>query len=471
MDSISKYETLAGAAEALRLGEVSSYEIWETARQRYEARKDELNAYVDWADKLATRTARAADATFAAGLDLGPLHGLPVSFKDHYGINGLPTYAGSSKRLPTKWEHEGPLVKEAKRQLAIIVGKTHSVKFAASVIGDNPHWGAPRNPWDAETPRGTGGSSSGAVVSLWEGACMVAFGTDTRGSVRIPSTMTGAVGLKTTAGRWSAEGIVPLDPKDDTPGPLALSVQNVAYAFAALDPSHAADPKTLLDGLERAELSDFKIGLADPCFWDGCGPGIESAVRDALADLEAAGARLSDVKSSESRELEKAFTAGQILMPELFSFLEAELPEWIEQLEPRLAKRAKHMEDLTAIDYLTSKSWIASLTATADQCFSDVDVIASPTVPRTPPKLIDGIPNYKDDDPPEHSWARNTSVANFFGWCAITLPVGLDAESMPVGLQFNARAGNEEKLLAVAWAAERKLGDVRSRLGTPPLLA
>lgn len=466
----NKTETLAETAKRLRTGEVSASALWDTMRQCHDSRGDELNAYIVWADGMAAKMAHLADEAFAAGLELGPLQGLPVSFKDHYGVAGLPTYAGTSKQLPAKWENEGPIVKEAKKQLAVFVGKTHSVEFAASVIGDNPHWGAPRNPWDADTSRGTGGSSSGAVVSLWEGSCMAAFGTDTRGSVRIPGAMTGAVGLKTTAGRWSTKGIVPLDPQDDTPGPIALSVEDAAFVFCAIDPAHAADPESLLDDLARSHLGDFTIGLADSCFWDGCSPGIAEVVRQALAELETAGARLQDVASPECRELQIDFCSGRIPMPELFSFLEDELPEWIERLEPRLARRSEFMERLAATDYLTRKSWVRSLASTVNSCFANVDVIACPTVPRTPPTLADGVPQYAEDDPPELTWARNTAPANFFGWCAITLPVGLDSENMPVGLQFIAPGGSEEKLLAVALAAERKLGTVRSRIGMPPLL-
>ena len=201
--------TLAETARALRSGELTSRSLLETARQNHEDRGDQLNAYLVWADEMATKAAVAADAAFAAGRDLGLLQGLPVSFKDHYGVEGLPTYAGTSMRLPEKWEREGPVVRDTKRQLAVITGKTHSVEFAASGMGDNMHWGAPRNPWDPNLPRGVGGSSSGAVTSLWEESCLVSFGTDTRGSIRIPGAMSGVVGLVTASCRWSRHATRP----------------------------------------------------------------------------------------------------------------------------------------------------------------------------------------------------------------------------------------------------------------------
>ncbi|MSQ53659.1 MAG: amidase, partial [Betaproteobacteria bacterium] len=118
-----------------------------------------------WAPDSAAAAARAADAAFKAGADLGPLQGLPLSFKDHYGIEGMPTYAGSSRRLPAQFETEGALVRGVKRQLAVITGKTHTVEFAAGGGGANPNWGTPFNPWDLHNARTPGGSSHGAAAS------------------------------------------------------------------------------------------------------------------------------------------------------------------------------------------------------------------------------------------------------------------------------------------------------------------
>jgi aspartyl-tRNA(Asn)/glutamyl-tRNA(Gln) amidotransferase subunit A len=462
---------LAETASELRSGKVSATRLWDTAQDRHGEWGEKLNAYVAWAPELGQATAQAADAAFAAGIDLGPLQGLPLSFKDHYGVESLPTYAGSSKRLPVKWEHEGHVVKDTKRQLAVITGKTQTVEFAASTIGDNPHWGAPRNPWDADTSRGPGGSSSGAAVSLWEGSAMAAFGTDTRGSIRMPGSMSGVVGLKITADRWSKEGIVPFHPRHDTPGPLTLSVQDAAYVFAALDPAHRSSPFALLNDLSGAAIGDFVIGVADECFWENCSPGITEAVKVGLAELEAGGARLRDVTSSEAQNLTAAWMKGELHIPELFAFIEDELPDWIEQLEPRLASRNETIRDVSVMDYLKRELWLDNLASTASQCFSGVDVIVSPTVPRTSPILVDGQPDFKETDPPQFAFARNTCPANFFGWCAITLPIGFDAENMPVGLQMMARGRAEETLLAVASAAERIVGNVQERLGSPPLLS
>lgn len=143
--------------------------------------------------------------------------GMTVSIKDIYAVTGLPTYAGSSQRLPKRWERPGPVVSTLLKQLPSVMGKTHTVEFAFGGLGTNAHWGSPRNPWiGISTARLEVLARAG--VSLVSGTASLAFGTDTAGSVRIPASMTGVAGLKTTAGRWSTEQIVPLSSTLDTRG-------------------------------------------------------------------------------------------------------------------------------------------------------------------------------------------------------------------------------------------------------------
>ncbi|HEY6335204.1 MAG TPA: amidase family protein, partial [Alphaproteobacteria bacterium] len=168
-------QSLPSIAAALRRGEVSSLELVEAAIVRHKDVGGPLNAYKSWNTDEARLQARAADAAFASGADLGPLQGLPVSVKDLYGVKGWPTYAGTPRRLPERWEQEGPVVSALRRQLAVAVGKTHTVELAFGGLGVNPHWGTPLNPWDARTHRVPGGSSSGAGVSLLEGSALVAL--------------------------------------------------------------------------------------------------------------------------------------------------------------------------------------------------------------------------------------------------------------------------------------------------------
>jgi aspartyl-tRNA(Asn)/glutamyl-tRNA(Gln) amidotransferase subunit A len=208
-------------ARDLRERRASARELIEAAIARHERFGERLHAYLFWAPEQARAVARAADAAFSAGVSAGPLQGLPVSIKDLFAGAGYPCFAGSNRPLPADpWERDGPLVAALRRQLGVITGKTHMVEFAFGGTGQNTHHGPPYNPWDAAAHRSVGGSSSGAGVSLLEGSALLAFGSDTAGSVRIPACMTGNAGLKVTIGRWSTDGVVPLSFTFDTPGLL-----------------------------------------------------------------------------------------------------------------------------------------------------------------------------------------------------------------------------------------------------------
>src|SRR5262245_2447226 len=269
--------SLIEIARDLREKRTRSRDLIEAAIARHERFGERLHAYSHWAPQQARAVAEAADAAFAAGVTVGPLQGLPVSIKDLFAAAGYPCFAGSSRRLPADpWEPDGPLVATLRRQLGVIMGKTHMVEFAFGGTGHNAHWGAPYNPWDATAHRSPGGSSSGAGVSLLEGSALLALGSDTGGSVRIPACMTGHVGLQTTRGRWSIEGIVPLSRTFDTPGLLARSVVDAAYGFAALDPT-TGDPVRFIARASTAALAGMRIGVEDPYFWSDCDPGIGEA--------------------------------------------------------------------------------------------------------------------------------------------------------------------------------------------------
>src|ERR1700758_4042337 len=191
-------------ARELRDRRASARELVDAAIARHESVGERVQAYSFWAPEQARAVADAADAAFAAGVSAGPLQGLPVSLKDLFAANGYPCFAGSSRRLPADpWEQEGPLVATLRRQLGVIMGKTHMVEFAFGGTGQNSHHGAPYNPWDAAAHRSVGGSSSGAGVSLLEGSALLAFGSDTAGAGRLPAPRTGHGGVKGTTGPGS----------------------------------------------------------------------------------------------------------------------------------------------------------------------------------------------------------------------------------------------------------------------------
>jgi aspartyl-tRNA(Asn)/glutamyl-tRNA(Gln) amidotransferase subunit A len=452
-------------ARDLREKRTTAGELVEAAIARHERFGERLHAYSFWAPEQARAVAEAADAAFAAGVSTGPLQGLPVSIKDLFAAGGYPCFAGSSRRLPADpWERDRPLVATLRRQLGVIMGKTHMVEFAFGGTGQNSHHGAPYNPWDAAAQRSVGGSSSGAGVSLLEGSALLAFGSDTAGSVRIPASMTGNVGLKVTIGRWSTEGVVPLSFTFDTLGLLARSVSDVAFGFAALDPAG------FIGQASTRDLTGVRIGVGDPFLWRDCDPGIAETAQQAVSALAGAGAITRDFTLPETEAAYAVFLEGGLSAIELRSFLDAHLPEWLAQLDPIIAPAVRNAETLSARDYLARVERLKALARSAAPRLAAVDVIASPTLCLTPP-LMSEVGDADSHLPVNRRIVRNTAWVNYLGLCAITMPVGRDRAGMPVGLQLTAPAGAEEKLLSIALAAERVLGTAADRLGTPALLA
>jgi aspartyl-tRNA(Asn)/glutamyl-tRNA(Gln) amidotransferase subunit A len=387
MPSDPLYRPLIEIARDLRERRASARELVEAAIARHERFGERLHAYSFWAQDQARAVAEAAAAAFAAGVSTGPLQGLPVSIKDLFAAAGYPCFAGSSRRLPADpWERDGPLVATLRRQLGVIIGKTHMVEFAFGGTGRNSHHGAPYNPWDAAAHRSVGGSSSGAGVSLLEGSAVLALGSDTAGSVRIPACMTGNAGLKVTIGRWSTEGVVQLSFTFDTPGLLARSVCDLAYGFAALDPA-GIDPFALIARGGTRDLTGVRIGVSDPFLWRDCDPGIAETAQEAVDALVHAGAIARDLTLPEAEAAYGVFLAGGLSAIELRSFLDRELPEWLNQLDPVIAPAIRSAESLSALEYLARVARLADLARAAQARLDTVDVIASPTVCLTPPLM------------------------------------------------------------------------------------
>lgn len=461
--------TVSELAADLRAGRITAASVAEAANERHERLDPKLRAYKVWDSERARREAALADTALASGYDFGPFQGLPVSVKDLFGLRGFPTFAGSPKQLPESWEAEGPVIAALRAGMATMPGKTHTVEFAFGGLGTNPHWGAPHNPWDAERHRVPGGSSAGAGVSLWEGSCMLALGTDTAGSVRIPASMTGTVGLKTTAKRWSTMGISPLSRTLDTPGILTRCVADAALAFAVIDPLTETNPEAFAATLADQDLSGFRAGICDWFFRD-CSPGVAETVRRAIGELEARGLKVSTIELPELEEVIGIFRSGGITAAEFAAFINAELPDWKTTLDPNVRGRFERMEAVPAVDYLARLWRLRALSVTVQEKMAPLDFVLAPTVPITPP-TVDEIASAEAYQAANMMALRNTCIANLLGLCGLTLPAGLDDARIPVGLQLMASPDQEELLLAAGFACEAVLGNALQRLGPPPLCA
>ncbi len=468
--------TVRETADRVRRGDDSARRHVEQAIRSYEA--SGLGAYVCFDAEGALEQANRIDAAVARGEDLGPLAGITVSVKDLYGVEGLPIQAGTKRELPPKWQREGFLVRSLRTLGAVIVGKTHTVELAFGGVGLNPNTGTPINPWDAQEHRVPGGSSAGAGVSLWEGSARIALGSDTGGSVRIPASATGVVGHRQTTGRWPTTGVFPLSNTMDTVGLLTCTAEDSLYAFAAVDRLAGSGGGGAIQapagtGTGPATgVSGLRIGvLAGSYTWDDAQPDIATVVRDALAELEAAGAVLREVAMPEWDEAALAYLSGGLVPPECIEFLERELPEWADVLDPTVGKRLEAARHTPAVEYVRILRLRERLSTRihARMKRERVDVLAMPTVPVTPPTLaeLEPLDRYRDLN---RQMLSATGPAGMLNMCAVSLPVGLDNSGMPVGLQLVGPSGTDLVLLRRAVGAESVLGTSTERLGMPPRL-
>lgn len=452
---------LAAIARDIREGRLSCAALVGEAVAAHARWGSRLGAYKSFDEDRARRQAQAADTLLATGIDLGPLMGIPVSVKDLYGVPGFATFAGTDEALPAQWTDAGPVVARALAQLAVVTGKTHTVEFAFGGLGLNAHWGAPVNPWSgADGLRAPGGSSSGAGISLVEGSALVALGTDTAGSIRIPAALSGQAGLKTSHGRWSGEGIVPLSPSLDTPGILCRTTADLAYAFAALDPVAGSVP-------EARPLAGLRIGVPERVFQDDGDESILQVVSGTLRLLERRGATLVGVDIPGCEEVLAVFRKGGLAAFELRAFLDRNFPERMSRLDPVVRLRMQDVEATGGLEYLRRRDELALAAARARAVFAQCDVVASATVAIPPPRL-DDVAEIGSYGAANMLVLRNTAVANLLGWCAMTLPAGLDALGLPVGLQLMGPPLEEETLLACARAIEDTIGTSADLVGPAP---
>lgn len=452
----------------LRSGAITAMELFGEAANRHQSAGSSLQAYRVWDDTVGRALASNADEAFRAGRDMGPLQGIPVSVKDLYGLDGFDIFAGSAKSLPAKWRQEGPLIRLLRQQITVMAGKTNMVEFAFGAIGMNHHWPIPRNPWDSKDHRIPGGSSSGAGVSLLEGSAIVALGSDTAGSVRIPASVTGTFGYKPSAGRWPLDGLVPLSPTFDTPGFLARSAEDAAIVFDSIDAAFGDEGKC--NRTRPADITKIRIGIADDYFWRDCDAGIAEAARTAISELDKAGALVTSSELPETFEAYDLFRAGGLAASELKHFLKAELPEWMDILDPKVKLRIADCPNFASAEFKAREAKFLALTRKAQTRFHGIDVMVCPTVTETPRKVAE-LSDLDTYTRANMAILRNTCVVNLLGLCAVTMPVGLDAEGMPIGLQCMARGGNDRQLMAIVLAMESVVGPASKKIGHPKVFA
>jgi aspartyl-tRNA(Asn)/glutamyl-tRNA(Gln) amidotransferase subunit A len=445
--------TLNQLRTALAVREVSSRELTEQALEAATTSSEAATTFVTVHAVTARATADAIDTQRAAGLPLPPLAGIPISIKDLFGEAGQVTRAGSRVLADAAPAGEdSPVVRRLRAAGAVIVGRTNMTEFAYSGLGLNPHYGTPRNPWDRATGRIPGGSSSGAAVSVTDGMAAAAIGTDTGGSVRIPSAFCGLTGFKPTARRVPIDGVVPLAVSLDSVGPLARSVD----CCALLDAVMAGEAPAAAPGPARAApLNGKRLWVPRTLVFDGMDDAVGKAVEAALRRLGAAGARLVDCEIPEFDDLARINRLGGFAAAESWwwhaRLIESRQPEY----DPRVAGRIRRGASFLAADYLTlldeRRRWIAAVTERLDG-----DLMLMPTLPLVAPP-IDALQASDDAYGATNMLIlRNPSLINFLDGCAVSLPCHAP-DAAPVGLTLAGCSGQDAAVLSTGASVESAL--------------
>ncbi|GAB2458377.1 amidase [Comamonas humi] len=441
--------TLIQAAERLAQGQTSAMQLAEQALDRA-AQGEGPRVFTRVLREQALAEARASDVLRAAGLARSPLEGLPVSVKDLFDIAGHPTLGGSkllANAAPATQTAEA--VQRLRRAGAVIVGTTNMTEFAYSGLGLNPHYGTPRNPWQREVDGGgriPGGSSSGAAISVTDGMALAAIGSDTGGSVRIPSALCGLTGFKPTARRVSMQGVLPLSANLDSIGPLAPSVRCCAALDAVLSGEQHAE-------LHPASLRGLRLLAPTNVVLDGMDSTVAAAWQRALSLLSAAGAQITEAAVPPFSELAQINAKGGFTAAEAWAWHRHYIDGRLSEYDPRVGTRILRGKDISAADYLEllarRQQWIDQVEAQ----MADHDLLVMPTVPVIAPKIAELEASDEAYFAANGLMLRNPTLVNFLDGCAVSLPCHRAGEA-PVGLSLAGTAGQDRRLLSVALAVE-----------------
>lgn len=440
--------------------DLSPVELTELYLDRIGDLDDRLNAYLAVTAERALAMARAAEMALTAGGRRGPLHGIPLALKDLFDVGGLATTGGSVVLADNIAERDATVTRRLFEAGAVLLGKAHMVEFAFGGAGINHHHGTPWNPWDTEIQRLPGGSSSGSAVAVASGMASVALGSDTRGSVRIPSSFCALVGLKPTFGRVSCAGVLPLDPTLDSIGPLARCVTDAALVYDIIAGADPLDGSTMtVPQFVPVEEVDDEIGGARLCipreyFWEDVDTEVEAAVRATAGVFAELGAHVDEVSLDELNRLEELGARKSLTAVEACLSYGSLLETRQQEFDPIVSERMVDGFDVSAIEYLETRRFRDALQHSTAAAMTDIDALLVPTTPFAAPALADC-----DDQGAEYRringmCLRNTAAASLLGLCSISLPCGFTLAGLPIGLMLIGRPYEEARLLRLARAYE-----------------
>lgn len=460
--------TLAEASRRIHSGAVTSTELVRALLARIEVLNPKVNGYVTMMAAEALEQARALDAEAKAGRFRGPLHGVPIALKDNIDTAGTRTTAASPmfrNRVPAE---DAEVVRRLKAAGAVVLGKLNLHEFAVGCTGDISYFGPTRNPWALD--RVSGGSSSGSGAAVAAELCFGALGTDTGGSIRVPSAWCGVVGLKPTTGLVSIRGIIPCVASLDHCGPMARTVEDVALMLGPMAGydnldiySVESQPRDYVREM-RQPVSRFRLG-APASFYDHLEPEVERTVAEAMTVLT----KLTAGVVSRAPLPEVAIGGFPALGDSDAYHGELIRRYGVDYMQPNQARFEKMVSPPpgahvpTAAESAVAHQRLETIRRTVDAAFGNFDLVVAPTVRGVAPTITASMTD--ETAPPEHplvyDWfqgsqgCENTVAFDVYGIPAISLPCGFTASGLPIGLMIAGPHFQEGKVLALAHAYEQ----------------
>jgi aspartyl-tRNA(Asn)/glutamyl-tRNA(Gln) amidotransferase subunit A len=463
--------SIAEAAEQLRRRTLSPVELTQAYLTRIQAEDAAARCYITVLHDQALPAAAKAEQEIARGGYRGPLHGIPIALKDLVMTRGIRTTCGS--RILKDWVPDADAAVAARlaKAGAILLGKLNMHEFAYGPTGVNPHYGTPANPWGPD--RMPGGSSSGSGAAVAAGLCAAALGTDTGGSIRIPASLCGIVGLKQTYGRVSRAGVIPLAWSLDHVGPMTRTVTDAALLLQVLAGHDPADPSTAavavpdyrrsLDGDPRG----LRVGVVREFFFERLDPEVRASVDAAARALENLGIRVEEVRLPRIHHAGPATFA--IITAESMAYHEPYLKTRGSEYGADVRARLLTGQFVLATQYLKAQRARQVLRAEVDDVLKNVDALLFPTTPIPAPRTDDREATVDGTREDVRVWlTRCTRPINLTGHPALSVPCGVTASGLPIGLQLVGRQFDETTLLRLGRAYET-VSPFRDR--RPPPLA
>ena len=450
--------TLSEAGDLVRKKKVSPVELTRACLARIEQLNPSLNCFITVTADSALAQAREAESEVQSSRWRGSLHGIPVALKDLFDTAGVKTTAGSAQfkdRVPTE---DAEVVRRLKAAGAVLLGKTNMVEFAYGSNSAVSYFGGVKNPWNLAMT--SGGSSSGSGVAVAARLCFGALGSDTAGSVRIPASICGIVGLKPTYGLVSNRGVIPLSWSLDHVGPMTRTVSDNALMLQALAGYDAIETTSIrmpIPNYSAAlgnKVSALRVGVPQGFFFDHLDPEVEAAFTEALAVVRRLTAGTKDVVLPSRPDQQESIRSA-VRAAEAYAYHFELVSKAPNLYQPETLARIKTGADVSTRAYIQGLHDLSQARRTIERAFENVDVLLTPTIIAPPPTTVEMNKDAESSARLNAVNIHNTSPFNVWGIPTISVPCGFTRKGMPIGLQMSGPNGGEPVLFALTHAYEQ----------------